>query len=137
MKLTKHFVEFFSPGTFVSESTTKSIASWNVNEAIKMAKTIKERYGAIPYGFQFFTRTRKNDDFDSKETKRSNMYFLGGVVETLGQIKAKHDPADKILISNMESNKWIKVITNTNSWKTTQIFNKGDVLLDVDLTSKE
>ena len=32
----KHFVTFLSPGTFVSETTTKPIASWSVEKAKAM-----------------------------------------------------------------------------------------------------
>jgi hypothetical protein len=58
------------------------------------------------------------------------VYYLGGVVQTLAQIKAKNDPRDEILISNMECNRWDKVVTNTNSWRWTQPLQKGDVVLD-------
>ena len=34
----KHFVTFFSPGTFIAESTTKPIESWNIEEAKEMAE---------------------------------------------------------------------------------------------------
>lgn len=52
----KHFVIFYSPGTFVHETTEKEIAAWNTQAAMDMARGIKERYGATPYGFQFITR---------------------------------------------------------------------------------
>lgn len=126
----KHFVTFFSPGTFVSEITTKPIDKWNTNTAIEMAEKIKERHGAKPYGFQFSTRERRDNDLDSKVTKTSNMYYLGGKIETLAQIKKRNDPKEEILISNMECNGWDKVITNTNSWKITLPFEEGkDILL--------
>ncbi len=128
--LKKHFVEFFSPGTLVAERTTKEIESWDIDLAKKMAKSIKKRYGAIPYGFQFVTRERGENDFDSKETARSGTYFLGGQVLTLAQIKKRNDPDDRILISNMECNKWNKIIVNTNSWEWTQPLEKKDVVLD-------
>ena len=127
----KHFVTFYSPGTFVAEQTTKPIPSWDVEKAIDMSKNIKERYGALPYGFQFSTRIRGKDDLDSHESKHSNMYYLGGEVLSLAQVKARNDPNDKILISNMETNKWEKIIINTNSWKWTQPLEKDDVVLAI------
>jgi hypothetical protein len=128
----KHFVTFLSPGTFVSEQTQKSIGSWDVEKAVEMAKDIKERYGATPYGFFFSTRERKDDELDSKVTKRSGTFYLGGKVLTLEDIKARHDPKDSILISNMEGNDWDKVIENCNSWKIVLPIEKKDKVLDYD-----
>ena len=113
----QHFVTFYSPGTFVSEHTTKPIASWNVATAKRMARHISERYGATPYGFQFTTRARTEKELDSKLVKTSPMYYLGGVVETLADVKARATKDDDTLIWNMETNKIRRIITNTNSWK--------------------
>lgn len=129
----QHFVTFLSPGTFVAEQTTKPIDSWDVDEAVKMAKKIKERYGARPYGFQFSTRERGPNDLDSKETKVSGTYYLGGKVETLKELEARNDPKEEILRSNMRCNGWAKIVTNTNSWKWTQPLQKSDTVLDVKL----
>lgn len=126
----KHFVEFHSPGTFVQEKTCKPIAEWDVTKAMKMAHGVTERYGATPYGFQFVTRERGDEDMDSREVARSPMYFLGGMVETLAQVKARNLRGDRVLIANMEGNGWVRVITNTNSYRWTQPFNDGDVRLD-------
>lgn len=129
MSLKKCFVIFFSPGTFCAEQSEKPIDDWDINIAVKMARKIKERYNATPYGFCFTTRERKDDELDSKEVKRSAMYYLGGEVLTLEQIKARNDPTDKILISNMECNGWKKVVDNRNSWRWTQPLRDGDVVV--------
>lgn len=129
----KHFVTFLSPGTFVSETTEKPIASWDVDKAVKMARKIKERYGARPYGFQFSTRERGPDDLDSKVTKRSGIYYLGGRVETLADVEARNDPKEEILRSNMRINRIEKIIVNDNSWRFTGELKKGDTVLDVKL----
>lgn len=126
----KSFVIFFSPGTFMAETTEKPIDSWNVTEAVNMARTVKQRYGATPYGFCFTMRERNNNELDSKEIKRSGMYFLGGKVLTVDDLKARNDPKDRILISNMEGNHWDKVIENCNSWKWTQPLREGDEVID-------
>jgi len=125
----KHFVTFYSPGSFVSEQTEKPIEKWDAKLAIKMVKNITERYGATPYGFAFTTRERKDDELDSKVVKKSNMYYLGGTVYTLKQLEEKNDPNDKILIQNMKSNKWDKIVENNNSWRWTQPLEKDDVVL--------
>jgi hypothetical protein len=127
---TVHFVTFYSPGTFVAESTTKPIQAWDVETAKMMARDIKERYTAVPYGFQFSTRQRGFDDLDSRETARSPMYWLGGVVETLAEVKARATEKDRVLVSNMEANGYDRIVTNANSWRWTQPLQDGDVVLD-------
>jgi len=131
ISIKKHFVVFSSPGTLFSEETIKEIAEWDTEKAIIMSKEIKERYGATPYGFCFITRGRTGEDLDSKEIKRSNFYYLGGEIKTLKELRKENNPGDIILIRNMECNNWDKVIINNNSWKWTQPFAKGDVLLNV------
>ena len=125
-----HFVTFYSPGTFFAEQTTHPIDSWDVEKAKKMARKIVERYNATPYGFSFSTRERGEKDLDSKVSKRSGMYYLGGKVETLAQVKKRATQDDRILISNMEGNGWNRIITNDNSWRVTQPLRNGDVVLD-------
>lgn len=125
----KHFVTFCSPGTFVSEQTTKEIESWDITQAQEMAKTIKERHAATPYVFYFTTRSRNEDELDSKEIARSGMYYLGGEIQTLDEVKARNDPSDRILISNMEVNRWDRIIVNKNSWEFIAPFNEDDVVL--------
>lgn len=126
----KHFVTFLSPGTFVSESTERPIDSWDVEAAKEMAKTIKERHNTTPYGFRFTTRERGENDLDSKVSATSPIYFLGGKVETLAEVKARATAADRILISNMECNGYARIITNANSWKMTVPLGDNDVVLD-------
>ena len=100
----KHFVTFYSPGTFVSEESTREIESWDIVTAQEMARSITERHSAIPYGFQFSTRARGSDDLDSHVSERSPMYYINCKVETLAEIEQRNDPKDKILISNMRCN---------------------------------
>lgn len=127
----KHFVTFYSPGTFVHEETTKEIESWNVDQAVAMSKEIKERYGATPFGFRFKTRERGQKDFDSKQTAESGWYFLGGKIRTRAQVEADNDPKEEILRSNMRGNNIAAVIENTNSWKVTVPFDEiNDVVLN-------
>jgi hypothetical protein len=129
-RVEKHFVTFYSPGTFVAETTEKPIDSWDVKKAMGMARGIKERYDALPYGFRFSTRTRGDEDLDSKVTATSNLYYLGGKVETLKQVKARATKKDEILVSNMEINGYKRIITNTNSWSWTAPLLPGDVVLN-------
>jgi len=125
-----HFVTFYSPGTFVNEESIKPIESWDVEAAKEMARGIKERYGAVPFGFRFSTRSRGADDLDSKVTATSPMYYLGGKVETLAEVKARATEKDRTLIANMECNKYRRIITNTNSYAWTAPLRKTDVVLE-------
>ncbi len=124
-----HFVTFTSPGTFVAEETTRSVAAWDVAVAQEMAKEIVERHGARPYGFFFTTRSRGPEDLDSKVTARSPFYYLGGKVETLAEVKARGDARDRILIANMEGNGWDRVVVTANGYRWTQPLRETDVVL--------
>ncbi len=126
----QHFVTFYSPGTFVAETTTQPIHAWDVDLAKAMARKIKERHGATPYGFQFETRGRSDEDLDSHVTATSPLYYLGGKVETLAEVKARATEDDRILLSNMECNGYERIITNTNSWKSTHPLQPTDVVLE-------
>lgn len=133
----QHFVTFLSPGTFVAETNVKPIASWDVNLAMDMARTIVQRYNATPYAFQFTTRGRSDSDLDSAVIATSPTYYLGGVIETLEEIEARNDPKERILATNMRGNGYARVIRNENSWRWTQPFNDGDVRLEFTPTGKE
>lgn len=104
----QHFVTFYSLGTFLSETTCRPIDSWDITKSMEMARTIKERYDATPFGFRFSTHERGDMDMDSKKVA---------------------DHCDEILLSNMRSNGWKRVIVNTNSFKLTQAMNDDDVVL--------
>ena len=131
-RMEKHFVTFFSPGTFVAETTDKPVASWDVEKAKRMARGIVERHGATPYAFQFSTRTRGHKDLDSKVSKRSGLYYLGGKIETLAEVEAREP--DSILASNMRGNGWDRVVTTTNGYRWTQPLRKGDSVVEWEAT---
>jgi hypothetical protein len=127
--VTAHFATFLSPGTFVHEDTELPIESWDTAKASEMANSIQERYAATPFAFYFTTRGRGPTDLDSKELKRSGRYYLGGKIETIDEVRKRADPNERILLQNMECNGYDRIITNTNSWKVTQPFEKDDTLL--------
>lgn len=126
----KHFVTFFSPGTIVDETTTLPIESWNVDEAVRLSKSVTERYDAMPYGFRFSTRERADNDLDSKEVARSSMYYLGGTVVTAAEVLAGTDPRDEVLRWNVKHNNIKRVVVNANSWKTIRALQDDDVVLE-------
>lgn len=132
-KMQKHFVRFLSPGTFFAEETVKEIPSWDIELAIKMAREIVERHGAVPYGFQFQTRTREDSELDSHISDESAIYYLGGEVLTRDEVQARAREDEETLLDNMVRNNWDRVIVNTNSWRWTQPLRENDVVLEVTL----
>jgi hypothetical protein len=136
-----HYVTFYSPGTFFPETTTKRIGSWDIKEAIRLSKDVVERYSAKPYGFRFSTSIVSSPvpdgeggflKVDPKEIATSPFYFLGGRIRTYEQVMADNLPGESILRDNIRFNKWNMVVENTNSFRSTHPFVKGDVLLDYD-----
>lgn len=132
----KNFVTFYSPGTFIAETTTLPVSEWSVEEALKLADTVIERHGATPFAFRFIIRSREENELDSKISASSNLYFLGGKVEALDEIRNRKDPKDDILISNMEINGWDRVVTNSNSYRWTQPLEENDSIIDYTPPSK-
>lgn len=124
-----HFVTFYSPGTFVAESTTKPIPSWDVDLAVAMMTDIKERHGARPYGFRFTTRGRAADELDSKVIATGPMHYVGGKVETREEIETRNDPSEKILRSNLRMNGYDRIWRTTEGWGWTQPLSSDDVVI--------
>ena len=133
----KHFIVFYSPGTFASESTEHVIGAWDVDAAVKMAGAISERHGARPYGFRFITRGRGADDLNSREIASSPFYYLGGRIETREEVEARNDPKEETLRWNMRANDIKRIVINDNSWRFTAALKDDDVVLDVKLPQKD
>jgi len=136
----RNYVVFYSPGTVVSEETSKPIEEWDVKVAVKMAMKITERHGATPYGFRF-ERYKEVDPMTVEGTKfkvepkkvaESGVYFITGEIRTAAQVLAGTDPREDILRSNVEINKIKVVVTNKNSFMYTGIFYKDDFVVDLD-----
>lgn len=136
----KHFVRFFSPGTFCSEVSIQEIDSLDTTKAVKMAKDITERYNARPYGFRFETNTSSdpipdgNGGFlkvESRLDKSSGIYYIGGKVFNYDQIKDRNNPDDNILLSNMRNNCPL-IVEITNGYLSTMPFEENDSIVDSD-----
>jgi hypothetical protein len=137
----KRYVTFVSPGTFVSETTTKPILSYDVVAAVEMSRAVTERYGAKPFAFYFSTQLVADPvpdgeggwlDVEAKEVEKSGNYFVGGTLLTLDDLKARNDPKNSILISNMECNGWPIVVENRNSYLSVQPFGENDFIVSPD-----
>ena len=126
----QHYIHFLCPGTLVSECIIEKIDSWDVEIAKQLATKQLARHASKPYGFRFVTKERTENELDSKVVKTSPMYFLGGKVETLDEVRARNDPKEKTLLWNMEVNNFNRIITNTNSWEITLPLADDDVVLE-------
>lgn len=131
--VSKSFVQFYSPGTLMAEVDEHPVDRWDVDAAVELARSVHQRHGARPYGFQFITRTRGEDDLDSSVTDKSPLYYLGGRVETIEEVEARNDPKERILRLNMRGNGWDRIIVNDNSWRWTQPLRPDDIVLNVTL----
>ncbi len=139
MSVRKHYVTFYSPGTFYPEQSTKPIGEYDTKEAVRMSKEVLERYNAKPHSFRFTTYIEVEDvpdgegGFSKVEPKKvgeSCTYYLGGRVRTIDEVKIKACKEERILLSNMECNKEYVLIENTNSYRHTGFFYEKDCIVD-------
>lgn len=136
----KHYVTFYSPGTFFTEQSTKPVEEWDTKLAIEIAKSVLERYNAKPYAFRFKTMLEAEPVPDGeggmlkvepKEVEATpGLFFLGGSLFTYDEVVKRDDPKEKILRSNMEGNGMWVIIQNDNSWRFTGEFGEKDVIVD-------
>jgi len=124
-----HTVTFYSPGTFVSETTKVEISEWDVDTALRLAFGITERHGARPYAFRFATET-VGLDAPATETARSPLHFIGGRVRTLAEVEADNLPGEEVLRWNMKHNGIARVIETNTSYKHTSELKDDDIVLD-------
>lgn len=135
----KHFVDFFSPGTFVSEQSRREVKALDTREAVEIANGIQERHAAKPYGFQFVTCIVSDAIPDGeggklevapKEVERSGTHYLGGKLLMYDEMPETKDT--HILRSNMRGNNMPICIENCNSWRFTGEFKEKDCIVDAD-----
>ena len=122
------FVTFYSPDTFLAETTVKEVVSWDADVALAMMSKILERYGAKPYGFRFTTRERGPDDLDSSVVATGPMHYVGGKVETREEVEARNDPKEDVLRFNMRANDYRRIWISTQGWRWTQPLEDSDIV---------
>jgi len=136
----RRYVTFCSPGTLVSEMTTRE-CEWNTRKATLLAQEIVERHGAKPFGFVFSERVTAAPvsdgeggtlDVKEREVERTGMHFLGGEVVTYDAIEARAYRGERILLSNMRCNGYPLVVENRNSYLSTHPFEERDVIVGED-----
>lgn len=95
----KHYVEYYYPGFFVSESSEEEIEG-----GLKFPKNA--------YGFRFFDRKISSDNETEMKSDKLNispLHFIGGERMTLAEVKEKM-PEKNILINNMETNDYPEIV---------------------------
>lgn len=126
----RHFVDFFWPGIIFADHTVKQISSWDEKEALEIWKSFSEKNK--PYGFQFFTKARTDEELDSKEVKRSGTYFINGTILSLDEIEREGNPGNRILINNMRCNGWDKIVRTMPPCCWTQPFEEDDKIITLE-----
>jgi len=122
----KHYVEYYYPGSFFSETSVKEIAQRDVSKIV------------IPddaFGFKFFDRVHAEIDGVELQSKRLNisqMHFYGGRIMSIEDVR-RECPDDRILLANMEYSGWKNIIVCRTG--NTQPFRDGDVFI-IEGTSK-
>jgi hypothetical protein len=114
---TKHYVKFFFPNVFVDDSETKQVET---------RETSSLKLPQFCHAFSFFDRVETSSGGEVLKGKPKNfsgMYYVDGEAWTLEQVRSKL-PEERILIANMEGNKWGKVIRTRNGGF--RPFEKGD-----------
>lgn len=119
------YVEFLYPGLLMSESSSQEVASRDL---------LKLEVPENAFGFRFFDVLSMTVEVEGEEVEltsktlnKSATHYYGGTVYTAAQIKRQF-PDEKILISNIEGNRYKKVIKcRTGNW---QPFQKDDVLVE-------
>lgn len=126
----KHFVTFLIPVAPAFEEKTFPIDAWDALAAVELAKSIDWLEGAKPFAFRFSTRELRDGEFESRETVKSQRFYLGGSVLTAEEIQQRNEPKDEILIANMKTNGWKSVVFTSGAAQIAQPLLTGDRVLD-------
>ena len=109
---TKNFVTFYYPGAFVGESCTIEIDNRDPEKMFAL-KEIKSAYGFSFHSVGYINLN--NREYKSETFEKTGIFFINGEVFTSRQIKKKY-PDDYILLSNIRSNKWKKLVKVNMGW---------------------
>ncbi len=117
---TKHYVEYYFPGTLFAETSVDEIPDREVANI---------RFPPSAYSFRIFDRKITFENEVKMESDRLNispLYFIGGKKMTLADVK-KEMPDKKILISNMEGSFPVIVKTRFNQCVR---FEEGSIIIN-------
>ncbi len=97
--VSKNFAILYYEGFVCSNTTTVPVNNFDTKE---VEKHINDKNLTLPYAFCFITKSREDDELDSKITYQSPMIFVNGKVETKEEVFKRNDPREITLRSNME-----------------------------------
>lgn len=137
----KHYVWFYSPGTFYDEIDSKPIETFgDLQTAVELVKSINQRYGAKPYGFRFITMLEMDPvrdqetgeilEVQSKKIEETGTYFINGRLRKYDEVVAENDPEESILRDNMRCNDMLIVVETRNSYRHTAPFREEDFVIN-------
>lgn len=140
MKTKKYYlVTYYSPGSFVSETSSARFKNFNLASFVKRAKSISERHGSKPYGFTVEEKEEPVSmpvvegfkvEVEPNTLSSSGTYYITGNLIFYDDIKNNKEKA--ILASNLYNNSLGIGIENCNSWKFTGDFERNDFIVDWD-----
>ena len=112
-------VEFLSPGTLFSESSSYAVRSRSLGPVLTKMRGVIERHGAKPYGFRFT---------DGNGKPVSGTHYVTGKVIAFRDVP--DDKEHSMLKRNMRCNEQPFAIENNNSYRFTGEFEKDDVVVN-------
>ena len=116
--MTKHYVEFYYPGSFFPETQVEEIKSR------KAKLTIPKRCYA--YSFFDLEEIQKNGETLTGDRKNQSRMTYFGTEYTLTELE-KQFPKERVLISNIKNNGYLSAVkTRRGNW---QGVSKGDKVI--------
>jgi hypothetical protein len=111
-RITVRYVRFYAPGSFCANDWTVEVQSADPAAVV---------WPENAYAFTMNERVDAHDGpevFKGEDKQIGPMYYHpDSKVATLREVKARNDSRDRILISNMECNRWPGVIyTRWGNW---------------------
>ena len=98
----KRYATVYFPGVFMSETTTVKVSAKTTAEQV-----FKEHPSSFQVSFYKKVEVRKGRELLTGDPRWEEKTYIRGKAWTLEEMKKNLDPkADRILISNVEINKW-------------------------------
>ncbi|PZM08070.1 hypothetical protein CPY51_30470 [Rhizobium tubonense] len=106
--MSKEYAVFLFNGSFTNTERPVQVPCRDVDRATEIAQQLTLQYGAPPFAFHFESRVDSLDSIGN----RSGLYYLGGTIQTLAEIRAECNPSNQRMIWNLEARGIDKIVTN-------------------------